>query len=452
MIFLKRLTESLNIFQQAHYTNDYLKWAIEKYMIRYFFLIACLLLSIIDKHFILLGVIYVFLPLVKYKKKIVITKRMIRLIITCLIIVIPFSFNFFLFYTCILFTDIIVIVANYVNMPIEKWIYQKYVKKTKKKLDEYKGIKIAIGGSYGKTSTKHYLKEALSQKYLVHATEESYNTPMGISKSVKKLSLHDIFICEMGASKENDIEELMDIVKPDITILTSIGEQHLKTFITLENIQKEKRKMYKKLEYNKIAFVNKRVFDNTYPCQIITYGKNGDYHIENIRKDEFDVYYEELLIGHYKTKVIGEHNLENILAVIAVCDYLDVKADISSISNFEHRLNKKEYETFTLIDDSFNSNIYGAINAIRCLEDYKEKYIITPGFVELGELTNKHHEMLEEELKKHNINVLIVGKNFKMDNAKTFTHFSGAFDYFLHTHNKGAVVLIENDLPDNYLR
>lgn len=450
MIYLYRLLESLNIFQQSHYQNNYLKWALKNYIRRYLFLWACLLLCIINKHFILLGLISFLWSNKKYKKHLVFTKRIWRLLLTNILITIPFCFNFYLFYTYVFLLDFFIIIANYINKPIERKIYNKFKLKAKKKLDAYKGIKIAIGGSYGKTSTKSFLTEVLGKENLVYMTENSYNTPMGISMSCQYLNMQDYFICEMGASHINDIDELMDMVNPDITILTSIGTQHLKTFKSIENIKKEKQKMYRLLDYNKTAFAYYDTVEEPYECNIITYGEKGLYHMENNYKQEFDVYYEDIFIGHYSTKVIGKHNLNNLLGVIAICDYLGVKIDLCNVENFKHRLSVQKYDTFTMIDDSFNANIEGAKNAIDCLLDYEERYIITPGFVELGNLQNEHHKMLEEYIYEKNVIPLIVGKNFQIEKGFFFSTFKEAFACFMKTHKKGAVLLIENDLPDNW--
>ena len=81
----------------------------------------------------------------------------------------------------------------------------------------------------------------LLEKYNVLVTPASYNTPMGISKTVNGLdATYDVFVAEFGARRVGDIKELMKIVKPTYTILTGINSQHLETFRTQDNIIREK--------------------------------------------------------------------------------------------------------------------------------------------------------------------------------------------------------------------
>ena len=91
-------------------------------------------------------------------------------------------------------------------------------------------------GSYGKTSLKFYLNTLLSVKYNVLVTPESYNTPMGVVKTIREQmkSTHEIFVCEMGARKVGEIKEICDIVHPRDGLITSIGPQHLETFFNMD--------------------------------------------------------------------------------------------------------------------------------------------------------------------------------------------------------------------------
>ena len=127
-------------------------------------------------------------------------------------------------------------------MPIENVIICSYIKKAKIKLQSLPCKKIAITGSFGKTSTKNILFQILSQKYKVCATPKSYNTPMGICKTILEnlTEKDDFFIVEMGARHEGDIAFLCKLVGADYGILTPVGNCHIETFKTLENVEKTK--------------------------------------------------------------------------------------------------------------------------------------------------------------------------------------------------------------------
>jgi hypothetical protein len=131
-----------------------------------------------------------------------------------------------------------VLISNVINRPIEKAVNQYYINDAKRILKSVPGLQIiGVTGSYGKTSVKFYLQTLLQGKYNVLVTPESYNTPMGIVKTIRGSlkSTHEIFICEMGARHVGDIKEDTDIVHPHHGVITSVGPQHLETFHSMEN-------------------------------------------------------------------------------------------------------------------------------------------------------------------------------------------------------------------------
>ena len=168
-------------------------------------------------------------------------------------------------------TPCIVCLSLAVISPYEKRINRRFYKSAADKIERLKksnGLKvIGITGSYGKTSTKNFLASILNEAYPTFASFESYNTPMGLSKVINE-NIDDtvsVFIAEMGARYKGDIVELMELCKPDITILTAVGPAHIETFRSVENIMAEKWNIvlpYKKSELNpSFCFINS---DNEY--------------------------------------------------------------------------------------------------------------------------------------------------------------------------------------------
>ena len=130
-----------------------------------------------------------------------------------------------------------------ITSPIENAVKKWYINDAKKKLAEHDTmIRIGITGSYGKTSTKNAMQAVLSEQFCSLMTPASYNTPMGITRTIREYlkPIDQIFICEMGADHVGDITELMNFVHPTIGVVTSIGPQHLATFGSQENIIHEK--------------------------------------------------------------------------------------------------------------------------------------------------------------------------------------------------------------------
>jgi UDP-N-acetylmuramoyl-tripeptide--D-alanyl-D-alanine ligase len=136
-----------------------------------------------------------------------------------------------------------VLVACTVAVPIEKSIQNGFKRQARNKLASMPHLQIiAITGSYGKTSIKFAIAEILKQRFNVLATPGSFNTPMGICLVINRdlKPEHQILILEMGARYVGDIQELCDIARPDIGIVTNVGIAHLETFGSQQNIAMEK--------------------------------------------------------------------------------------------------------------------------------------------------------------------------------------------------------------------
>ena len=177
-------------------------------------------------------------PMKNAKKPLVYTARVKRMLVTDTIVSARLMRRRFLpatkkralfgFALTLAFMPFLVLIGNFINAPIEKGIRQYYINDAKKMLKACPDLKvIGITGSYGKTSVKYFLSTALKAKYNVLMTPESYNTPMGVVKTIRERlrPTHEIFVCEMGARNVGDIKEICDIVFPDYGIITSIGEQ-----------------------------------------------------------------------------------------------------------------------------------------------------------------------------------------------------------------------------------
>lgn len=170
-----------------------------------------------------------------------------------------------------------------------------------------------------------------------------------------------------------------------------------------------------------------------------------------------------------QTKLAGNHNVLNIIGCISVVryfdiDFCDILLSVKRISPVPHRLEIKGTKEFTILDDAFNSNPGGAAAALSVLSGFEGyKILITPGMVELGKLEYECNMKFGIQAANVCDIVLLVGRkvskaiedglisaNFK--NYRVFDSFTSAFDYAktADSYGKDKVVLIENDLPDNY--
>lgn len=187
------------------------------------------------------------------KKPLVVTARIKRLfttltiihIIILLFIMLYFNKNYIAYYYLglVLLTYLnyfVILIVNKINIPVEKCVYLKYKHQAMKKLKSMNLPVVGITGSYGKTSSKNILNDILNIKFNAFATPKNFNTPYGLINSINNYldKFNDIFIAEMGAFKMGEIKKTCDLMHPKYGILTIIGEAHLESFGSRENIQK----------------------------------------------------------------------------------------------------------------------------------------------------------------------------------------------------------------------
>lgn len=483
-----KLQAILKIYQQSHYDlKGYFKYQISHFISFDLFVLLAVFIQILLKEtivdWITAGYILAYAGFVylKAKKRVVYTKRIIRLFSVLLlcgssIFVIENAYGVFFYILC----EYTVMPIFWIMSGLEKCIHQRYLKKAKKSLLSTSCFKIAITGSYGKTSTKFFIGNTISDHFHTLYTKKSFNTPLGIATTVNNnnLDIYDVFVCEMGASQQNDISYLMNMVQPHLGVLTEIGDMHLDTFKTQENIIKEKTKVIDLLPENAIGIVNyENEFIRNYTFKehvnLWTYGLNhGDYQARNIICSPgvcFDVYYKEKFFYHFDSEIVGEHNVLNLLADILVSTYLgltkkEIESHIKTLKNVESRLQVKYYPNKTIIDDSFNANIHGALSALSLLyRQVGKKYVITSGFVEMKKNIVKNYEILAHKLAVCADVIILVGDQ-KLDylfNNLTSYHkeiyfvdsFKGAYRLYLKMSSQEiSALLIENDLPDIYRR
>ncbi len=379
-----------------------------------------------------------------------------------------------------------VMLAAYLMKPVERAIQNGFKRQAHAHLLSRPDLTvIAITGSYGKTSVKFILAEVLRQRFNVLATPASYNTPMGICIVVNNRLKpeHQMLVLEMGARYTGDIKELCELAPPDIGIVTSIGVAHLETMGPIENIARVKGELVRHMKPGGPVVLNA---DDPRVAALATdakgkvwtvsvAGKNADLTAHDIRYDlegaTFTV--KEPETGHtqvFKTKLLGRHNVLNILMALAVGRHLGLRLRqmahaVQRLEPVAHRLQLRQAGALTVIDDAFNSNPVGARNAVEILGRFTtgRRILITPGMIELGEQQWDENHALGRYAANHIDLALLVGPrqtepiqeglkagNFPEDRIHVFQTLFDAQNYLKAHAQAGDVVLYENDLPDQY--
>jgi UDP-N-acetylmuramoyl-tripeptide--D-alanyl-D-alanine ligase len=502
LFFLMIAKYDIHMFQLASYRNSrYFRWLFQSNIIGIKRLFAVIMLAgaFIPGYFgfgFASGVtaaawFYCFSE--KFKTPLVYTMRVKRLFATNIILFAVIATIAVLFAgkwamaiigAVLVLSNIIMLLANLVNTPIEKAINRHYYNDAKRIIESNKNlIVIGVTGSFGKTSTKNYLAGVLAEKYNVLVTPGNFNTLLGVIRTIREhlRPYHQVFIVEMGAKQSNDIKEICDLVHPTIGIVTAVGEMHLETFKTVENIQNTKFELINSLPANGLGVINN---DSPYissytgitsPCKLIRYAVdgNGDYKATDVRYGASGVSFTLNGGEQFSSRLLGVGNLLNILAATAVADYLGVpvnrqKNAIARLQPVEHRLSMKVSNGITVLDDAYNSNPQGARMALGVLKSFamgegNKRIVITPGFVEMGTRQAEANKELGRTIAE-SCDYAIVVNATNREAIKSGIDEGGMSQgsYFLadslnhaHAHlaqilRAGDVVLYENDLPDNF--
>ena len=430
------------------------------------------------------------------KKPLCYTKRVKRLIMTEIILFVAIALilslligleEIYIVYLVlglmIYLSYFIVFIANLINKPIEKSIYNYYMRKAKNKLYSMNSLNvIGITGSYGKTSSKNILNDILNIKFNTCASPKNFNTPNGLMITINNYldKFSDVFIAEMGAFKQGEIKELCDFVHPKYGILTKVGTAHMDSFGSQQNIQAGKFELIESLPVDGCGILNgddelQVNYNLKNNCDILWIGidnKDADVRAENIemtyRGMSFDcVFKGDKTKYKFETKLLGKANVYNILAGIALGKYLGIdieqlKLAVKRVKSIEHRLELKKYNDINIIDDAYNSNPVGSKMALEVLDLMPgKKIIVTPGMIELGdkeyELNMKFGEYIADVCDE----VILVGekqtkpiydglmnKKYKKDNIHIINDVKVAFKLMQELKGKETYVLLENDLPD----
>jgi UDP-N-acetylmuramoyl-tripeptide--D-alanyl-D-alanine ligase len=394
---------NIHMFQQNGYKNkEHLHWLKKKFRLQWILyfglalgIVTCVfpyLALEIFEYLVLFVIIVVYRAMKRMntKKKLVYTARVKRLLATELILtaavfalVCGFGGMKRIPGLCLILVSVnlfLDIVANVINHPMEAGINQHYINDAVRKLKSVPGLTvIGVTGSYGKTSVKFYLQTLLQEKYNVLVTPESFNTPMGVVRTIRG-SLKpttEIFVCEMGARHVGDIKEICDMVHPEHGVITSIGPQHLETFFNMENIQKTKFELADALPEGGMLFLNgdndyiqqqaaSPAYDQT-PEKIFYYSETEGtgYCAKDVKVSqlgtEFTVVTPDGESERFQMRLIGAHNVINVVGAIAVAHRMgmtlqELRIPVRRIEPVPHRMQMREHGLVTIIDDAYNSN------------------------------------------------------------------------------------------------
>ncbi|MGJ3241295.1 MAG: UDP-N-acetylmuramoyl-tripeptide--D-alanyl-D-alanine ligase [Anaerolineae bacterium] len=386
--------------------------------------------------------------------------------------------------------------GNLLMTPIERAIRQRYIRQAKEVLATIQPKVIGITGSYGKTTTKNFLRDVLNGRYKTYATPKSYNTMMGVTLAINTDLANDYsieyFISEMGAYVEGEITRICQLTPPDISIVTEVGPQHLERFGSLENIATAKYEIIANLAPHGLGVFNwdnpyvRQMYERGYPdnrlaiSRTLSVKEASQQGVRFIATDiketlnglSFSVH--DTLTGTeevFSTPVVGEHNVTNLLLTTAVAVHEgmslhEVKFRVSALQPAESRLVRKTTSAgITIINDAYSANPVGIVSSLKVLGMHQtgKRLLITPGMVELGELHKVENRKLGEIATQYATDIILIGSKqtqpiqdgilsteFDRERLHIFETLTEATDWYQAHLSAGDTVLFLNDLPDTY--
>lgn len=370
--------------------------------------------------------------------------------------------------------------VNIIVFTYELILANFYSKMASKKLKKLEIKKIAITGSYGKTSVKSILDTILKEKYCVISSPKSYNTINGFSLTVRNgdFSKCDVMIMEMGAKRKGDIRKLCKLYNPQYGILTAIEKQHLETFKTIDLIIETKKELQDNLSENSFMVFNcnnknvKELCENyngdkfSVASNVVGYGDISAMDIDIDNGCRFDIYYGGKFFCRAKCELVGGHHVENILLAVAMAIKLglnsrQIESGISKLKPVQSRMQPINISNnCVVINNGYNSNPSSARASLKLIGLYNlRKVVVACGFVEMSKEQYVLNKELGSSIAKVADAVYVVNKiNRKalLDGLQ-----AAGYDKELKVVNKfkdidfkqfkDSVILIENDLPDNYI-
>ncbi|OGZ23199.1 MAG: hypothetical protein A3A08_00900 [Candidatus Nealsonbacteria bacterium RIFCSPLOWO2_01_FULL_41_9] len=332
---------------------------------------------------------------------------------------------------------LIILVPLAFQAPTVIW-RKSFLKKARLKREGFKNLLvIGITGSYGKTSTKEFLYDILSQKFRVLATKEHQNSEVGIARCIlnELKPEHEIFIVEMGAYSKGGIKLLCDMVKPKIGVLTGINEQHMATFGSQENIIKAKYELIESLPEDGMAFFTAK---NKYCVEL--YDKT-------LRRGSGQAF----LYGQ-DAAFFGQ---ENILGAQAVARELGIIAENSSPPKL---LSIKEGANgLNIIDSTYSANPTGVIAHLDYLTlrfPQGKKVLVMPCLIELGSASRDVHRRIGQKISEVcDLAIITTKDRFKEiketagDKAVFMENPKEIFEKIKSICKEGDNVLLESRIP-----
>jgi UDP-N-acetylmuramoyl-tripeptide--D-alanyl-D-alanine ligase len=391
----------------------------------------------------------------------------------------------------LLITAVALPLANLLMWPVEESFRRYYLRMAKNNLKRSGAKVIVITGSYGKTSTKHYLQHLLSARYRTLMTPKSYNTLMGISRVINDIlagdASYEYFIVEADAYFVGENARICKLVEPQIGMVMTVGPMHLERLGSMANIATAQYEIIASLPQNGVGIFNgddpqvRAMLDRHYPqtrLMVTQHEVSGARlsasHVQMLADGlHFDL--KDSQTGAQQAlyaPLYGETNVTNILMAAVVALHLglsleEIAARAATLEPAEHRLVRRVLPNGTVvIDDAYSANPVGTKAALEVLSLHtqsRHRVVISSGMFELGSAQEQENYQLGQRIAAAATDVILIGvqqvapvkagllaAKFPVDRLHVVETLNEAMALYPTILGPGDTLLVLTDLPDSY--
>lgn len=291
---------------------------------------------------------------------------------------------------------------------------------------------IGVTGSVGKTTTREMIAHVLRGRYKVFETIGNQNSQVGVPLTLDHLSSNDeIGVLEMGMSEPGQITILGEIIHPNMGVVTNVGVSHIEMMGSRDNICREKLDIQNGLPEDGILLLNgdndmirKHLSYVKKPYKFYGFAPDCTYRAENIREQTGQTVFSFCFDGHQEEmtlNVLGEHNVSNALAAIAIGLKYEVPMDTikEQLSTFSgQRQNIINSNGYTVIDDSYNASPDSMKASLKILSDFRtdgRKIAVLSDMLELGTDAPSYHKEVGRFIASSNVTDLYITGNLSKE-------------------------------------
>lgn len=276
---------------------------------------------------------------------------------------------------------------------------------------------VAVSGSNGKTTTTRLLHGVLGAHLRGVASQKSFNNSIGVPLTVLAARPGDKFlICEVGTNAPGEIAELAEIVKPDISIITSIGREHLEGLGSLQGVIAEEAAIASAIQPGGVAIIPDVPAEIVESVQarmiaaghakpnIVRFGATADaeWRVGGVDVDETGTSFTINGRLHFKTRLVGAHNALNAAAVVAAARRFGMEdsviaAALSDAGGAEYRLALEQHAGISLLNDAYNANPDSMLAGLKTFSDLARRrhparrIVVLGDMLELGDAAPDSH-------------------------------------------------------------